>query len=89
MSADARPATELPGDQMRALLADRTPLMCMRGAPAKRLRAQLPLAPDDVVRAAPHLQHTHSVHTHLLHRNSVYAAHGVKVLVPAGQLATV
>ena len=49
-----RPATELPSAAIRALLSDRAPLLAARGAPPERLRAQLPLPADDVVRAEQH-----------------------------------
>lgn len=45
-----RPATELPSAAIRELLSNRAPLLAARGAPPERLRAQLPLPADDVVR---------------------------------------
>lgn len=46
---DGRPATTLPSDEIRRLLADRKPLMTRRGLPSRRRGAPAPPGPFDVV----------------------------------------
>ena len=49
--SDGRPATALPSDEIRKLLADRKSLMTQRGLRARKQRAQLPPRGFDVVSA--------------------------------------
>lgn len=50
VQADGRPATTLPSEQIRKLLADRKPLMVRRGLRTQRQAATLPPRGFDVVR---------------------------------------